>query len=157
MPSAAVFARAGFLFLAIGVPYAINAGLKQTIGRARPFVGGAANAYLFHPFRWGPAYASLPSNHAVTAGAAAIAIGALFPRARVVLWIYAAVIIVSRVVVLAHHPSDVLAGLLVGAVGALTVRNYFASRRLVFGVGPDGGVEAFANPSWRRLEAMVGR
>lgn len=154
---AAIFARVGFLFLAISVPYAVNAALKQMIGRARPFVGGSPNAYLFHPFSWGPAHASLPSNHATTAGAAAIAIGALFPRARAILWIYAALIMISRVVVIAHHPSDVLAGALVGTVGALMVRNYFASRRIVFGVAPDGKVEAFANPSWRRLKTTLGR
>ena len=36
-----------------------------------------------------------------------------------VMWLYALVIMFSRVVVLAHHPSDVIAGALVGAVGAL--------------------------------------
>ena len=36
----------------------------------------------------------------------------------------------SRVVVTAHHPSDVLAGALVGALGALLVRHWFAARRL---------------------------
>jgi undecaprenyl-diphosphatase len=150
---AAIFARAGFVFLAIGIPYWVNAALKQMIGRARPFVGGSANAWLYQPFSWGPAYASLPSNHSVTVGAAAVAIGALFPRARTAMWIYAAVILVSRIVVIAHHPSDVVAGVLFGICGALLVRNYFASRRIVFGVTPQGNVEAFAGPSWRRIRA----
>src|SRR4051812_15864976 len=74
---AVMFGRVAFLFLAIGIPYWFNAVLKQIIGRARPFVGGSANPYLFRPFSWGPEYASLPSNHAVTVCAAAIAIGAL--------------------------------------------------------------------------------
>jgi undecaprenyl-diphosphatase len=153
---AAIFARAGFIFLAIGLPYGINAILKQTIGRARPFVGGGADAYLYHPFSWGPAYASLPSNHATTVCAAAVAIGALFPRGRALMWAYAVLIMISRVVVVAHHPSDVLAGALVGTVGALVVRNYFAARRIVFGVTPDGAIETFANPSWRRIKAAIG-
>lgn len=155
--SAAIFARAGFLFLAIAVPYGVNAILKQAIGRARPFVGGNANAYLYHPFSLGPAYASLPSNHATTVCAAAVAIGAIFPRLRMLMWVYAALVMVSRVVVIAHHPSDVIAGALVGTAGALLVRNYFASRRIVFGVIPDGSVEAFANPSWRRIKAALRR
>lgn len=155
--SAAIFARAGFLFLAIAVPYGVNAILKQAIGRARPFVGGSANAYLYHPFSLGPAYASLPSNHATTVCAAAVAIGAIFPRLRMLMWVYAALVMVSRVVVIAHHPSDVIAGALVGTAGALLVRNYFASRRIVFGVTPDGSVEAFANPSWRRIKAALRR
>jgi undecaprenyl-diphosphatase len=150
---AAIFARAGFVFLAIGLPYWINGVAKQMIGRARPFVGGSANAWLYHPFSWGPAYASLPSNHAVTVCAAAVAIGAIWPRARTAMWLYAAVILVSRVVVIAHHPSDVIAGAVVGACGALLVRNYFASRRIVFGVTPHGEVTVFAAPSWRRIKA----
>ena len=152
---AAIFARAAFVALAIGIPYGFNALIKQLIGRARPFVGGSANAYLYDPFNWTAAYASFPSNHATTVCAAAFSIGALFPRTRVAMWTYAVLIIVSRVIVTAHHPSDVMAGALVGTMGALIVRNYFASRRIVFGVTPDGGVEPFAAPSWRRIKAAV--
>jgi membrane-associated phospholipid phosphatase len=55
--------------------------------------------------------------------------------------------------VTAHHPSDVLAGALIGMIGASMVRNYFASRRIVFGVQPDGRVIGFAGPSWTRIKA----
>lgn len=149
----AIFSRAAFLFFAIGVPYWFNTSIKQVIGRARPFVGGSADPYLFHPFSWGAEYASLPSNHATTACAAAVAIGALWPRARTALWVYAAIIVASRVIITAHHPSDVLAGAVIGTFGALLVRNYFAARRLVFSVSARGTVEAFAGPSWRRIKA----
>jgi len=152
---AAIFARAAFVTLAIGIPYGFNAVLKSLIGRARPFVGGSANAYLYDPFNWTAAYASFPSNHATTVCAAAVAIGAMFPRARLLMWTYAVLIMVSRVIVIAHHPSDVMAGALVGTMGALMVRNYFASRRIVFGVTPDGGVEPFAGPSWHRIKSAV--
>ena len=151
----AVFARVAFLFFAIGVPYWFNAALKQVIGRARPFVGGSADPYLFRPLSWGPEYASLASNHTVTVCAVAIAFGALWPRLRPLLWLYAALVGVSRVIVIAHHPSDVLAGGVLGICGALLVRNYFAARGLVFGVTPNGNVEAFAGPSWRRLRAAL--
>jgi undecaprenyl-diphosphatase len=152
---AALFARVAFLFLAIGIPYWFNAALKQVIGRARPFVGGSADPYLFRPFSWGPEYASLASNHTVTVCAVAIAFGALWPRLRPILWLYAIIIAVSRVIVIAHHPSDVLAGAMVGTVGALLVRNYFAARGLVLGVTPKGEVAAFAGPSWQRIKAAV--
>jgi len=152
---AALFARIAFLFFAIGVPYWFNAALKQMIGRARPFVGGAADPYLFRPFSWGPEYASLASNHTVTVCAVAIAFGALWPRLRPILWLYALVVAASRVIVIAHHPSDVLAGAAVGIFGALLVRNYFAARGLVFGVTRNGKVEAFAGPSWKRIKAAL--
>jgi membrane-associated phospholipid phosphatase len=55
--------------------------------------------------------------------------------------------------VLAHHPSDVIAGALVGAVGALGVRRYFAARGLLFAARD---WQAFAGPSWRRVKAALG-
>jgi membrane-associated phospholipid phosphatase len=79
-----------------------------------------------------PAYASMPSGHATTVAAAAIAIGPLWPRVRPLMWLYALLIMFSRVVIVAHHPSDVLAGALVGAAGALVLRRFFAARRLAF-------------------------
>ena len=48
---------------------------------------------------------------------ALVAIGAIFPQARALMWIYAVLIALSRVVVTAHYPSDVIAGAIVGAVG----------------------------------------
>ena len=71
------------------------------------------------------------------------------------MWIYAVLIFISRVIVTAHHPSDVMAGALLGTIGALMVRNYFASRRIVFGVTPDGAVEPFVGPSGRRIKMAM--
>ena len=83
----------------------------------------------------------MPSGHATTAAAAAIAIGALWPRTRWVMWLYALVIMFSRVVVLAHHPSDVIAGALVGARRApVWCAAGFAARRLVFSRGRSAGL-----------------
>ena len=60
------------------------------------------------------------------------------------------VIVVSRVVVLSHHPSDVIAGAVAGTVGALLVRDWFAARRLGFvGSDADGAVRALPGPTWR--------
>jgi len=152
---AAIMVRAGFLFIAIGLPGLFTDLVKHVFGRARPFVGGAADPYVFHPFTWPAAYASLPSGHATTAFAAAIAVGALWPRARTVIWIYAALIAISRVVIYAHHPSDVLAGAMVGGVGALLVRQSFAARGLAFGVTPQGAIAAFPVPSKRRIKSVA--
>ena len=86
---AAMMVRVGFLFVAIGVPGLFVTIVKRMIGRARPLVGGSLDPYLFSPFNWPAAYASLPSGHATTAFSVLVAFGTLWPRARTVLWIYA--------------------------------------------------------------------
>jgi len=129
---AALGARFGYVFLAIGLPGLFVSIVKRLIGRARPFVGGHEDPFYYAPFTWHPAFASMPSGHATTAVAAAIAIGAIWPRTRIVMWLYAAAIMISRVAVLAHHPSDVIGGALVALVGTHLLRCWFAARGLVF-------------------------
>jgi undecaprenyl-diphosphatase len=148
--------RLGFVFTAIAVPGLFVTIVKRLIGRARPFVGGD-DVWVYLPFAWRVDHASLPSGHATTAFSALVALGALFPQARALLWIYAALIALSRVVVAAHYPSDAVAGAIVGAVGALLVRNWFAARRLGFVVASDGAVRALPGPSVRRIVKAVAR
>ncbi len=140
--------RFGFLLLAIGIPGLFVTVVKRLIGRARPYVGSHDDPFAYMPFIWQPEYASMPSGHSTTAASAAIAIGALWPRARGVMWIYAVIIMFSRVVVLAHHPSDVIAGALVGVVGAGLVCRWFAARRLLFSAID---LQAFPWPPFKRL------
>ena len=52
----------------------------------------------------------------------------------------AVLVALSRIVVGAHYPTDVLGGALVGTLGAYFVRNLFAWRRWVFASQPDGTV-----------------
>ena len=52
--------------------------------------------------------------------------------------VYALIILATRLVLLAHHPSDVVAGALVGVIGAMFVRYWFAARRLGFAIHHDG-------------------
>ena len=114
--------------------------LKYIIGRGRPFVGGKANVFNFDPFNGTPAYFSMPSAHAVTAFALAFAVAAVWPRLRVPMYVYAAAVAVSRLVLLAHHPSDVVGGAVVGSACAMLVRYWFAARRLGFRLGKDGRI-----------------
>ena len=150
----AVVVRAGFLFVAIGLPGLVQAVLKRLIGRVRPSELGP---FAYEPFSWAAKFHSLPSGHAATAFSALVAFGALFPPLRPILWTYAALIAASRVVIAAHYPSDVLAGALVGALGALLVRDWFARRRYAFAIGPDGSVRALPGPSLARLKRVARR
>ena len=144
--------RFGFLFVAIGLPSLFATIVKRLIGRARPYVGAHDDPFAFIPFIWRPEYASMPSGHSTTAAAAAIAIGALWPSLRPIAWLYALIIMMTRIVLIAHHPSDVLGGALVGAVGALLVQRWFAARRLGFS---PRDLNAYPWPSWRRLKASL--
>ncbi|MGA9323189.1 MAG: phosphatase PAP2 family protein [Xanthobacteraceae bacterium] len=149
---AALVARFGFLFVAIGLPGLFATIIKRLIGRARPYVGVQDDPFAYMPFIWRPEYASLPSGHAVTATAAAFAIGAIWPRWRAVMWLYAAIIMFARVALNVHHPSDVIAGALVGVVGALLIRNFFAARRLVFN---PVDLAAYPWPSFKRIRTTA--
>ena len=149
---AALAVRFGFLFVAIGLPSLFATVIKRLIGRARPYVGGHDDPFAYMPFIWKPEYASMPSGHATTAAAAALAIGAVWPRVRAVMWIYALVIMASRILIFVHHPSDVLGGAVVGVIGALIVRRWFAARRLGFS---PADLQPYAWPSWARLKATA--
>jgi undecaprenyl-diphosphatase len=135
-------ARIAYLLLAVAVPVLVTQLLKWAIGRGRPFVGGKANPFNFAPFNGTEAYFSLPSAHAVTAFALAFGVAAIWPRARWLAAGYALIIAATRLVLLAHHPSDVVAGAVVGILGAMAVRYWFAARRIGFAIGRDGVIVA---------------
>jgi membrane-associated phospholipid phosphatase len=151
---ASIAARMGFLFLAIGVPGLVVTIAKRLIGRARPGPAGE-DVFLYKLFLWRADYASFPSGHATTAFAAAVAFGVLWPRLRPLFWAYAIVVALSRVMVTAHHPSDVVAGAIAGTVGALLVRDWLAARRLGFSICADGTVKPLAGPSWARIKRVA--
>jgi undecaprenyl-diphosphatase len=147
--------RLQFLFFAVLVPVLSGELIKWTVGRGRPFVGGEANAFNFAHFAGTEAYASFPSGHAITSFALAFAVSSLWPQARLAMAVYAILIALSRLVLLAHHPSDVVAGALIGVIGAMVVRYWFAARRLGFGIRRDGAIVPLAGPSLGHLKGVA--
>jgi membrane-associated phospholipid phosphatase len=147
--------RLQFLFFAVAVSSLVTEVIKWCVGRGRPFVGGEANVFNFSHFAGTPAYSSFPSGHATTAFALAVAVAAVWPRARVAMAAYALIIAASRLVLLAHHPSDVVAGALVGIIGAMFVRYWFAARRLGFAIQRDGTIVSLVGPSSGRLKRVA--
>jgi membrane-associated phospholipid phosphatase len=88
--------------------------LKQPIGRGRPPTFDRYGAFVLQPFRFTYDFQSFPSGHSTTAGCL-IAIGWIaLPRLRVPLLLFGLSIGLSRVMVGAHYPSDVLAGWMLG-------------------------------------------
>lgn len=152
---AAMMVRIGFLFTAVAMPSLFDTIIKRMIGRARPFTTGHPDPFVFRPLIWQNDYAGLPSGHATTAFAILVTFSTIWPRARPYLLIYALLIAVSRVVLTAHYPTDVAAGALVGIVGALLVRRWFALRRLGFSLEPNGVLHQYPGPSVKRVKAVA--
>lgn len=152
---AALMVRVGFLFVAIGAPSLFATIVKRMIGRARPMATGVIDPYAFSPFIWKAAYASLPSGHATTAFAVLAACVSLWPGGRAYFLVYALLIAASRMAVTAHYPTDVAAGALVGIVGALLVRRWFALQRLGFSIRADGQLHQYPGPSPRRIKSVA--
>lgn len=161
--------RFTFLFSAIALPGLASSLLKPLVGRARPYLTGHPDAFLYEPlaffrerlFGSTPfpeyAYGSMPSGHATTAVALAVAFGALWPRLRPLLWSFALLICATRLTIAVHHPTDVMVGATIGGLGALAIRNYFAARRWVFAVDAFGHVHAMPGPGRRRLARALAR
>ncbi len=135
-------ARFEYLLLAVLLPILATEVIKRVVGRGRPFVGGKADPFHFLPFHDAEPYFSFPSAHSATAFALAFGVAAIWPKAPIPMFIYALLIAASRLVILAHHPSDVVGGAVVGLLGALAVRYWFAARDIAFAITENGEIVA---------------
>ncbi|WFU01759.1 phosphatase PAP2 family protein [Rhizobium sp. CB3171] len=112
--------------------------LKYAIGRARPLLYDQYGILGFEPFHGDFLFQSFPSAHSANVGALFTALALLFPRFRLLfigigLWLGA-----SRIIIGVHYPSDVAAGLALGAWIAFAVAILFSRFGLVFSTGQDG-------------------
>lgn len=147
--------RLQYIFLSVWLAVMLGELIKGMIGRGRPFVGGVANPFNFSHFAWTEAYASFPSGHATTSFALAFAVSALWPRLRALMIAYAVIICCSRLLLLAHHPSDVVAGALLGWIVSRAVRYWFAARHLAFTIRPGGPIDPLPGPSTTHLKRVA--
>ena len=121
-----------YFFLTIGATSAFVHLAKLIVGRARPELFADLGAYSLTPFAHGNLYASFPSGHSAAVGAFFGAFSMLVPRLRPLFLAGALAIGVSRVILGAHYPSDVAAGLLLGLWTAIAVAFLFARRDWLF-------------------------
>jgi membrane-associated phospholipid phosphatase len=110
-------------FLAAGITTQI---LKHLIGRARPRV---TEELLFIGPTLKSGYDSFPSGHTTVAFCFAYILSGHFPRYRNIFYIIALIIGFERAEDLAHFPSDVLAGALIGLIAGKILMKIFQGRQ----------------------------
>lgn len=131
VPSGILFAVAAFqkrhnlarwafaMFVAVGASGLLAVGAKYLVGKTRPKLWRDGGDFGFYPLTYGYDYASMPSGHATTAGAAAVVLALAFPRAAIVILPLGFALACTRVAIQAHYLSDICAGLALGASCAL--------------------------------------
>lgn len=127
-----IFLKFYFAFTAIGFSGLITIGFKNLIGRARPVFFENPDTWYSSPFTDTYLFASFPSGHSTTAAALAMVLYLLAPRLAALFVLMAVWVGVTRIGLGAHFPSDVIAGLSVGASFTWLYARTFAQKRLLF-------------------------
>ncbi len=100
------------LVVAIPLSIAIVDILKTLIGRARP----DAPIYGFTFIATSNAFYSFPSAHACTIGAICGTLSCFYPRYSILFMCVAFLLALTRVILLEHYLSDVIAGVVIGLI-----------------------------------------
>lgn len=100
---------------------------KRAVRRSRPLLTGVP---LVRQLRHQPRTTSFPSGHAASAAAFAAGVALESPAWGAAVAPLAASVAFSRVYTGVHYPTDVLAGVAVGAAAALVVRRFMPTRQL---------------------------
>ena len=129
-----------FIFLAIGATGLLTNLLKRLIGRARPLEFAHTGVFNFHAVfnEWN--FQSFPSGHTTTAMATAFVVGFVAPRFFKLTLLIALTTGISRVVIGMHYPTDIIAGFVIGTLGAYLVRNIYAHHDVLFFENADGTI-----------------
>jgi undecaprenyl-diphosphatase len=152
---------AGFFFVAVALSGMTGNVVKAALGRSRPVLFETDGPLALAPLSFDYASLSFPSGHSITAAAAATALALIFrarPSVALAAAGFALAVAASRVLVRAHYPSDVVAGLFIGFAVTFLLAQVFGRRGVAFRHGADGRLvpktiairRALASPAGRR-------
>lgn len=127
-----------YIFLSVAGSGLLSNLAKRAIGRARPLHMDDLGTLSFNPFAHDYDFESFPSGHSTTDGALAMALAILFPAFRVPLLLLGFFLAVTRTLVGAHYPSDVISGYSFGVWFALMMAIVFARYGILFRTGLPG-------------------
>jgi len=121
--------QAAFVFLSLAVSGIIVLIIKMLGGRFRPERYFETESFGFDFFHISNSLTSFPSGHSATALGAAAAFALLIPRYRILFFLFGVAIMISRVVIVRHYPSDIMIGGLIGALTSyLLYERYFKEK-----------------------------
>jgi lipid A 4'-phosphatase len=144
----ALSAVPAFLFASIAVAGLSADLIKIAVGRMRPKLLFGRHLYGFTGPAWRPDHWSFPSGHTATIAALMAALWWLWPQ-HLLFYIFAgAIVAVSRIVVGAHYPSDVIAGAFIGVAAVRGVAWVFAAWGIDLAAARRGGYDLGAAPPW---------
>lgn len=109
--------KGAFIFASVALSGIIVLFIKMIGGRFRPEMYFKEEAFGFDFFHITQNMMSFPSGHSATALSMAVALGLLYSRFTALFYFVGISIMISRVVIIRHYPSDILVG---GLMGALT-------------------------------------
>ncbi len=144
-----------FVFAAVAGSGLTTDLIKWIVGRSRPGRYDTDGILTFTPFASDAIHFSFPSGHATTAAAAAVAVILVTRRLStgVVVVALAAVVSMSRVVVRAHFPSDIVGGAAVGTLFTVGLAVALGRTGVAFQRLPGGRLV----PKTRAIRSVLGR
>jgi membrane-associated phospholipid phosphatase len=120
--------RGLFVFLSISLSGVLILIIKFIFGRYRPKMFFKEQLYGFEFFQLEGKITSLPSGHASTIVALMLSLYFISPKYRVIYFIIAFVIVISRVLVCHHYLTDVVVGSYVAVIATLCLKHVLDKR-----------------------------
>jgi membrane-associated phospholipid phosphatase len=122
--------RSLFVFYSLSLCGILILLIKWFAGRHRPINLFNHGYFGFDYFGVGYELTSFPSGHAQTVFTLATALTLLFPRWGIPLFIVAAAVSISRIILTAHYLSDVIGGAGIGILCTLAIKYFFDRRKI---------------------------